>query len=111
MLSGQLDLKIWGRDLVCRYKSDSLKNRAGWGYQENAEEKRSRAVQHSGEIKKEEIKQCSLGVRRETKGAVSGQQVSRRRERPNMSAGYRSDKLGTENRQLDLQFEGYWWSR
>lgn len=23
------------------------------------------------------------------------------------AAGYRSDKLGTENRQLDLQFEGY----
>lgn len=109
MLSGQLDLRIWGRDLVCRKKSDSLKNRAGWGYQENAEEKRSRAVQHSGEIKKE-AKQRSLGVRRETKRAVSGQQVSRRRERSNMSeaAGYRSDKLGTENRQLDLKFEGHW---
>lgn len=62
---------------------------------------------------KKEAEQRSLGVRREAKGAVSGQQVSRRRERTNMSAdaGYRSDKLGTENRQLDLQFEGHWWSR
>lgn len=41
---------------------------------------------------KKEAKQRSLGVRRETKGAVSGQQVAKRRESPNMSvaAGYRT---------------------
>lgn len=99
------------RGLGWSYKLEGHQNRGGWGYWESGEEKRPRAMQCGGKIRASWWRGPSkmawvLEGKRRARGVweTSEVRISRREwSKISDTAGYRWDKVRTENCPLDLE--------